>query len=103
MRGAQRTDDGGEQTSRLDLELKGRVQGVGFRAWTRARAREIGVRGWVRNRPDGSVEVHASGAADRLEAFRRAVLNGPPAARVSSVHEAAERPALDEGGFTIRR
>ena len=47
----------------------GRVQGVGFRWWTRRRASDLGLRGTVRNRPDGSVEIHAAGEPDMLEAF----------------------------------
>jgi acylphosphatase len=98
-----RTRRGDEGEERLDLLLEGRVQGVGFRAWIRAHARELGVRGWVRNRPDGSVEVHASGRAESLEAFRHTVVAGPPAGRVSRVRDAEDRPALDGEDFEIRR
>ena len=41
--------------------VRGRVQGVGFRDWTRRRAAAGGLAGWVRNRPDGSVEGVGSG------------------------------------------
>lgn len=41
--------------------VAGRVQGVGFRWWTRARALELGLVGWARNMPDGRVEVCAQG------------------------------------------
>ena len=40
----------------------GRVQGVGFRWWTRARALELGLTGWARNTQDGRVEVVAEGS-----------------------------------------
>jgi acylphosphatase len=49
--------------------VRGQVQGVGFRWWTRSRALELGLRGWARNLPDGRVEVLAQGepgACDRL-------------------------------------
>ncbi|GAA4074830.1 acylphosphatase [Nonomuraea soli] len=45
--------------------MRGRVQGVGFRWWTRARALELGLAGWARNMPDGRVEVVAEGPEDR--------------------------------------
>ena len=51
-----------EETVRLTAWVHGRVQGVGFRWWTRARASELGLRGYARNLNDGRVEVVAEGA-----------------------------------------
>jgi acylphosphatase len=65
--------------------VTGRVQGVGFRWWTQRIGRELGLGGHVRNLPDGSVEVHARGPAEAMEAFERALTQGPPAARVDFV------------------
>ncbi|MEV0586248.1 acylphosphatase [Nonomuraea sp. NPDC050310] len=47
---------------RLTAWVRGRVQGVGFRWWTRARALELGLTGWARNTADGRVEVVAEGS-----------------------------------------
>lgn len=47
--------------------VRGRVQGVGFRWWTRARALELGLVGHARNLPDGRVEVSAQGPRPALE------------------------------------
>lgn len=47
--------------------VRGEVQGVGFRWWTRARALELGLAGSARNLPDGRVEVVAQGAGDAVE------------------------------------
>ncbi|HSP59715.1 MAG TPA: acylphosphatase [Ornithinimicrobium sp.] len=47
--------------------VRGRVQGVGFRWWTRARALELGLVGHARNMPDGRVEVQAQGERADVE------------------------------------
>jgi acylphosphatase len=65
--------------------VRGRVQGVGFRWWTRARASNYGLRGTVGNRPDGTVEVHVTGEVETLEVFAAELEVGPPMARVEGV------------------
>lgn len=65
--------------------VTGRVQGVGFREWTKEAAEELEVTGWIRNRPDGSVEAHLQGAEGRLEQLVERLRLGPPFARVESV------------------
>jgi acylphosphatase len=67
------------------LRVRGRVQGVGFRNGCLRGASMFGVTGWVRNRLDGSVEVLAHAAADRLDAFERWLEHGVAAARVDVV------------------
>jgi acylphosphatase len=61
-------------TVRVTMFVRGQVQGVGFRWWTRARALELGLVGHARNTADGRVEVVAQGpreAVDRLEQLLR--------------------------------
>ena len=53
-------------TRRMTVFVRGRVQGVGFRWWTRARALELGLTGHARNTADGRVEVVAEGTDDAL-------------------------------------
>ena len=77
--------------------VEGRVQGVGFRAWTRRRALELGLHGIARNLPDGRVEVLADGAPAALDALGDALRVGPPLARVSAVARTAADAFLDEG------
>ena len=57
--------------------VRGRVQGVGFRWWTRARALELGLAGHARNLPDGRVEVCAQGDPEAVEALVRLLQEQP--------------------------
>ncbi len=76
--------------------IRGRVQGVGFRAWTEDAALERGLGGWVRNRRDGAVEAVFAGEAAAADAMLSACRRGPPAARVDDLQEqAAETSLLD--------
>ncbi|WP_080748507.1 acylphosphatase [Teredinibacter turnerae] len=65
--------------------VRGKVQGVSFRANARKRARALQLRGWVQNCEDGSVEACASGDESALEEFERWLGRGPVWARVDSV------------------
>lgn len=65
--------------------VSGRVQGVFFRASTRARALELGLRGHAKNLPDGRVEVVACGVAGMLDELEIWLRHGPPLAKVSGV------------------
>lgn len=67
------------------FRVTGRVQGVGFRWWTRSLATRLGLTGSARNLPDGSVAVHARGSEAQLGALRAALAQGPPGARVDAV------------------
>lgn len=68
------------------IVVRGRVQGVYFRASTAARATELGLRGFAENRPDGTVLVQALGTADALDQFTEWLHHGPPMARVDSLN-----------------
>jgi acylphosphatase len=72
--------------------VRGRVQGVGFRAFAERAALREGVVGWVGNREDGAVEALAEGEADAVAAFERALRAGPRGARVTQV-SALDEPA----------
>jgi len=88
---------------RLGLHVRGRVQGVGYRAATRTQARALGLEGWVRNEPDGTVTVVAEGSRDDLRSLLEACEEGPPSARVDRV-EATWGDATGEfSGFDIQR
>jgi acylphosphatase len=69
----------------VHLVIKGKVQGVFFRASTKEKANELGIKGWVKNMPDGNVEVLAAGNKDQLENFIEWCRRGPTQAIVSDV------------------
>ena len=69
----------------LQAMVRGRVQGVFYRAFVETRAKELKLTGYVRNRPDGTVEVRAEGERQRLEKLVEYLKAGPPAARVKDV------------------
>lgn len=87
---------------RQGYRLTGRVQGVGFRWWTRKTAQELGLRGTVRNRLDGSVEIHAEGPEDAMERFRDRLEHGPTSARVGDVEEIASEKKLPRNFEIVR-
>ena len=82
--------------------IEGRVQGVGFRYFTRRTARRLGIAGYVRNLPDGSVEALARGSDADLEALERRLREGPPGARVESVGVSEATGTFSENDFIIR-
>ena len=77
----------------VQVRVTGRVQGVAYRAWTRAVAASRGIRGWVRNRDDGSVEAVLAGPEDAVKAMIAAMSEGPGAARVTDVWTEPADPA----------
>jgi len=81
--------------------VRGRVQGVGFRAFAAREAHRLGVAGWVRNEPDGSVLVLAEGDDRAAEAFLAWLRHGPPSARVTSVDPEWLTAAGDLASFDI--
>ena len=70
---------------RVHVFIRGRVQGVGFRAFTKERADELGVKGWVKNLLDGRVESVMQGKSDAVEKLLESVRRGPRSARVDGL------------------
>jgi acylphosphatase len=90
------------------VTIRGRVQGVGYRAWVEHQALAAGLEGWVRNRRDGSVEAVFAGAAELVANMIARCRRGPPSARVDAVIEepaGSEQLGLREPGesFSVLR
>jgi len=83
----------------LHVMIRGRVQGVGYRAWIEHHAMASRLEGWVRNRRDGSVEALFSGPAGLVANMVALCRRGPPSARVEAV---TEEPA-GTGELNLRR
>jgi acylphosphatase len=84
------------------VRVTGHVQGVFYRAWSQAQARELGVSGWIRNCPDGSVEAHLQGEESGVERMIERMRKGPSNARVDDVD--VEGAAMEGSGrFELRR
>jgi acylphosphatase len=86
---------------RARVRIRGRVQGVFFRAEARARAESLGLAGWARNAPDGSVEAVFEGEPERVESMVDWCRRGPAGAQVDDVEVVPEEPA-GEQGFHVR-
>jgi acylphosphatase len=67
--------------------VRGRVQGVGYRAFVEDEAMQRRLRGWVRNRRDGSVEAVFAGPTTVVEAMIEACRRGPMSARVTALDQ----------------
>ena len=89
----------------VHVMLRGRVQGVGYRAWCAREAEGRGLLGFARNRRSGAVEAVFAGPPEVVEAMLAACRSGPASARVDEmlVHEVSDA-ALAAGGrdrFTV--
>ena len=87
--------------TRVRVNIRGRVQGVFFRAEARARAESLGVAGWIRNADDGSVEAVFEGEDQQVESLLDWCRRGPAGALVEEVQAVREAPA-GEAGFQVR-
>lgn len=87
--------------TRARVQVRGRVQGVFFRAEARARAESLGVAGWIRNLPDGGVEAAFEGEDDSVDSMVEWCRRGPAGAEVEAVDVEREEP-VGETGFRVR-
>ena len=82
---------------RVRVTVRGRVQGVFFRAEARSRAESLGLSGWIRNAADGSVEAVFEGEPERVDSMVEWCRRGPSGASVDEVEAAEEEPQAARG------
>jgi acylphosphatase len=89
---------------RAQIWVKGRVQGVGFRAHVEYIARQIGgLSGWVRNVGYDTVEAVAEGERNKVERLIDAIKQGPRASRVDESNVEWETPTGEFSEFGVKR
>lgn len=87
---------------RVHVYVKGRVQGVFFRAVTQKTAKELNLTGWVRNMTDGRVEAVFEGENANVDKMLAWCHIGPPAARVDEVLDSEEPCTGEFRDFSVK-
>jgi acylphosphatase len=88
---------------RVSILVKGKVQGVFYRASTVTKAKQLGVKGFVCNEPDGSVYIEAEGDEEKLNELIAWCRVGPPRARVDEVIVEGYNDLRNFSGFEVAR
>ena len=91
------------ETLRVHVWVKGRVQGVGFRAHVEYHAGKIGVSGWVSNVGWDKVEAVAEGTREQIDQFIEMMKTGPRASRVDDARVDYEDVTGEFVGFGVKR
>lgn len=86
----------------VHIIVHGRVQGVGFRYFTKTNGQRLGLAGWVRNLSDGTVEIWAEGRRKTLEQFIQDVQRGPSHGHVSHLNIDWKAPKNETSTFRVR-
>ncbi len=92
-----------EQQNRIEITVRGRVQGVGFRYFVLQQAQDLALTGWTRNQSDGAVMTIAEGPRIDLEELASRLRLGPPMSRVGECEVQFEAASGEFEGFEIRR
>ena len=85
----------------LRVRVEGKVQGVGFRAFSVRQALALNLKGWVRNRADGALEALITGDVKDVERFVQACMKGPAGAKVSNIDLIADIDPGSEGFIEV--
>lgn len=87
----------------LHLIVKGKVQGVFYRASAKEKAKKLGVNGWVKNTEEGNVEIVCEAAEDKIIDFVNWCKSGPGSAKVESIDVNEIEPGNFNGFEIIRK
>ncbi|MEW6087585.1 MAG: acylphosphatase [bacterium] len=87
---------------RVDLIVKGRVQGVYYRSFAEEMAHQYNIRGYARNLPTGDVEIAAEGNRNNIESFISELWKGPPMAIVRDIIKSEDKYKEEFKGFSVR-
>lgn len=87
------------------VKISGRVQGVGFRHFTRQNAQDLGITGWVRNERNGDVEAVLQGEEENVQKMIDRLRSGPRTARVDdiNVQDGIGENTESYSGFFVKR
>jgi len=88
--------------SNIHVIIKGRVQGVWFRASTKQKAEQLDITGWVRNTADGHVEAIFEGEENNIREMLEWCHHGPPMAEIEKVEVKNQMATNGFNGFTIK-
>ena len=91
------------ESNAIRIIVRGRVQGVGFRAWTQREASGLGLSGWCRNLPDGTVEALFQGAPEAVAAMIALCAHGPAYSKVTEVEQHTAEVNAATSNFDIKR
>ncbi len=92
-----------KELQRVHIVVRGRVQGVGFRAHVQYSGRQIGVTGWVRNVGYDTVEAVGEGQRAKLDRFVEAVKTGPVGSQVDDAEVEWQNATGEWSDFQMRR
>ena len=91
-----------DKINRYHFRIRGRVQGVGFRAFVLRNARALGLRGWVKNVGYDQVETVAEGDEQVLKKFREQLKIGPTSSHVDEITTEIEPVTGEFERFSVR-
>ncbi len=96
-------EEAAEEVVRAHVLVRGKVQGVGFRAFTQFHANRRNLHGWVRNQAEGGVELEIQGPKRSIDTFLQVMNQGPPLSQVLQVMVDWKEPNRQTEGFKILR